>query len=68
MKLIPHILLILALGCATTSEVKEQRPSEGQVSKARMYLSTGFEYLKNGMYDEAITYFKKAIEDSTTYL
>lgn len=60
--------VLLVFGCATTqvSEVTETETSKQE--PCRKYYDFGFEYLKNGSYDDAIVNFWKAVDCSTDYV
>jgi Tfp pilus assembly protein PilF len=63
------IALLVAAGCATTSTQTESEIGVTQnTGEAKKYYNIGYEYLKNRLYADAITNFKRAIADSSTYV
>ena len=64
-------ILFISIGCATTSEKKEESTEvtqERKVSEAERYYSFAFEYMKQKNYQEAITLLDKAIEADSSYV
>lgn len=64
-------ILFISIGCATTSEKKEESTEvtqERKVSEAERYYSFAFEYMKQENYPEAISLLKKAINADSSYV
>ena len=61
--------LLLIFGCAPQPKIQklpeEKKPT---VSEAKKYHSSGFEYFKNGQYEDAIRNYKQAIAESTLFV
>jgi tetratricopeptide (TPR) repeat protein len=65
------LVLLLPIGCSTTSEKKTESTEVTQkqeVSEAERYYSFAFEYMKQENYPEAISLLKKAINTDSSYV
>ncbi|MEO0190248.1 MAG: tetratricopeptide repeat protein [candidate division WOR-3 bacterium] len=58
------IIVLILLGCVATQPVQkaEPEPTEDAKAKALEEYSIGYEYLKQGKYDEALLHFNEAIK------
>lgn len=70
MRLAPGALLslLLLLGCATTEMSEKSEVGRPEKEACKKYYDFGFEYLKNGSYDDATLNFRRAVDCSTGYV
>ncbi|TET46159.1 tetratricopeptide repeat protein [candidate division TA06 bacterium] len=60
--------VVLIIGCATTQVPKVTETETAEQEPCKRYYDFGFEYLKNGSYDDAIVNFQRAVDCSTDYV
>lgn len=60
--------VLLVIGCATTQVSEVTETDTGEQEPCKKYYDFGFEYLKNGSYDDAVVNFQRAVDCSTDYV